>query len=486
MVRIASILNILGKIIAIFAATMLLPLALSLLLDDGAATAYDEAIAATLACGGGLWLATRKRSRRELKPRDGFLLVTLVWTALPIFAMLPLLLHVPELSITDAYFEAMSGLTASGGTVLSNLDSLPASLNLWRGLIVWLGGMGVIVLAVAILPMLGVGGAQLFKAETPGPIKDAKLTPRITETAKWLWVIYFGLSAACFLAMRLAGLGWIDAAMHTFTTMGLGGFSNRDGSIGHFDSVAVESVTVVFMLIAVLNFAMHFRALRSRSLMPYLRDPETRACLGVLAGSTVLVTIHLFVTGTYSDLGTAFRYATFNVVSVATTTGYATTDYSLWPVFAPIWMLFLCTFVSSSGSTGGGFKMIRALVLWQQTFRELRRLVHPRAVIHVKIGQQVIENNVIFAVLAFAMLFGSTIVIATLLLTISGADIITAFSAALACVTNMGPGLGEVGPASTYAVLTDFQTWVCTIAMLLGRLELFTMFVVMTPSFWRQ
>lgn len=486
MVRLATILNVLGKIIAIFSVAMIFPLAVSLLVDDGAASAYDEAILATAACGGLLWLSTRHSVGRELKSRDGFLLVTLVWATLPIFAMLPLMFFLPELSVTDAYFEAMSGLTASGATVLTNLDLLPHSLNLWRGLIVWIGGMGVIVLAVAILPMLGVGGAQLFKAETPGPLKDSKLTPRITETAKWLWMIYFGLSAACFACLRLAGLGWFDAAMHTFTTMGLGGFSSRDASIGHFDSILVESVIVLFMLVAVINFAMHFRVLRERSLLPYFRDPETRACLGVLAGSCVLVAVHLFLSGTYEDLGTAFRYATFNVVSVATTTGFATTDYSLWPVFAPIWMLFLCTFVSSSGSTGGGLKMIRALALWQQTFRELRRLVHPRAVLHVKIGRQVIENNVIFAVLAFAMLFGSTIVAATLLLAISGADVVTAFSAAVACVTNMGPGLGAVGPASTYAVLTDFQTWVCTFAMLLGRLELFTMFVVLTPSFWRQ
>jgi trk system potassium uptake protein len=486
MVRLVTIFNVLGKIIAIFAFTMLFPLAISLLFDDGAATAYDEAILGTALTGGLLWFFTRKQARRELKPRDGFLLVTLVWAALPIFAMLPLVFFLPDLSLTDAYFEAMSGLTASGATVLSNLDQLPDSLNLWRGLIVWIGGMGVIVLAVAILPMLGVGGAQLFKAETPGPLKDSKLTPRITETAKWLWLIYFGLSAVCFACMRLAGLGWVDAAMHTFTTMGLGGFSSRDASIGYFDSLAVECVVIVFMLIAAVNFAIHFRVLRERSPLPYLRDPETRACLGVMAVSCVLVAVHLFLTGTYEDLGTAFRYAVFNVVSVATTTGFATADYSLWPVFAPIWMLFLCTFVSSSGSTGGGLKMIRALALWQQTFRELRRLVHPRAVMHVKIGHQVIENNVIFSVLAFAMLFGSTIVIATLLLAISGADVITAFSAAVACVTNMGPGLGAVGPASTYAVLNDFQTWVCTFAMLLGRLELFTMFVVLTPSFWRQ
>jgi len=486
MVRLASVLNVLAKIIAIFAVTMVVPLALSLWLDDGAAGAYDEAIIATVATGGLLWFFTRKRGRRELQPRDGFLLVTLVWTTLPAFAMLPLYLHLPELSVTDAYFEAVSGLTASGATVLSGLDTMPPSLNLWRGLIVWLGGMGVIVLAVAILPMLGVGGAQLFKAETPGPIKDTKLTPRITETAKWLWVIYFVLSALCLLCLHWAGLGWVDALMHTFTTMGLGGFSNRDGSVGHFQSAEVEMVIIVFMLIAVVNFAMHFRAIRERSLRPYLRDPETRVCLGVLAFSCVLVSGHLYLTGTYATLAEAFRFGTFNVISIATTTGYATTDYSLWPVFAPIWMLFLATFVSSSGSTGGGLKMIRALVLWKQSFRELRRLVHPRAIIHVKLGRQIIENNVIFAVLAFAMLFGSTITVATLLLAISGADVITSFSAAVACVTNMGPGLGDVGPATTYAVLNDFQTWVCTFAMLLGRLELFTMFVVMTPSFWRQ
>jgi trk system potassium uptake protein TrkH len=351
---------------------------------------------------------------------------------------------------------------------------------------IWLGGMGVIVLAVAILPLLGVGGSQIFKAETPGPMKDTKLTPRIAETAKGLWLVYFALTGLCLLAYRWAGMTWVDALMHAFTTMGLGGFSTHDASFGYWNSPKIELVAIVFMMIAAVNFATHFLAWRRLSLGPYRRDPEASVYFFVLTGSVCGIALYLFLVGVYPDPWVALRYAAFNVVSVATTTGYSSTDYNAWPIFAPLWMLFLCSFVSCSGSTGSGMKMVRALILFKQIFRELLRIIHPRLQRPVKLSGLAIENRIVLAVLAYVFVYVSCIILATLLLTATGLDVLTAFSAAVASINNTGPGLGKVGPLSTYAVLGDFQIWVCSFLMLLGRLELMTLLVVMTPAFWRK
>jgi trk system potassium uptake protein TrkH len=482
--RYAPLAQTLGLIIMIFGVSLVIPAAISHVLGDGAETAYDETLLATFFCGALLWFAARGH-RGELQVRDGFLLVALAWTVLPAFATLPLLLQL-GLSFTDAYFETVSGLTTSGATVLSDLDKLPPSINVWRTQLVWMGGMGVMVLAVAILPLLGVGGAQIFKAETPGPMKDAKLTPRITHTAKGLWVVYFAMTFVCIVSFKVAGMTWLDALIHAFSTMGLGGFSSHDASFGFWDSPAIEAVTIVFMLAASLNFATHFVAVRRRSFAPYVRDPEAGMVLLAMLGSVLMIALYLWWTATYPSFWTALRFSAFNVVSIASTTGFANTDFALWPAFAPLWMLYLCCFATSSGSTGGGIKMIRALVLLKQSVREFTRIVHPRALVPLKIGGHAVENNLIFAVLAFMLVYGLTMVGLSLLLTATGLDFITAFSAVTACINNMGPGLGQVGPASTYAVLTDFQTWVCTVAMLLGRLELFTLLVVFTPAFWRK
>jgi trk system potassium uptake protein len=474
---------------------MLLPLAVAFWLDDAAQSAYQQAILITIFCGLVMSLATRWH-QRELQVRDGFLLVVLVWSVLPVFATLPLLFSLPDLSFTKAYFEAASGLTASGGTVLTGLDMLPPSINLWRTEMVWMGGMGLIVLAVAILPMLGVGGRQMFKAETPGPMKDTKLTPRIAETAKGLWLVYAGITLACASAYKLAGMTWLDAVMHAFTTIGLGGFSSHDASFGYWDSPLIESIAVVFMLIAGVNFATHFLVWRGKSLSPYRYDPEASLFISIILASCLLLTLYLWFMGVYPDLLTALRYASFNTVSVATTTGYSNTDYNLWPIFAPLWMLFLCCFCSSSGSTGGGVKMIRAQLLFKQVFREMIVIMHPQAVSPVKLGGSVVPNRIVFAVLAFLSIYIASIVSMTLVLTLSGLDVITAFSAVVAWINNPGPrlrqtspstpGLSQVGPATTFAGLTDFQIWVCSFAMLLGRLELFTLLIVFTPAFWRK
>jgi trk system potassium uptake protein TrkH len=479
------VLNVLGFVVMLFALTMLVPLLFALIGGDKALHAYDESFLVCLGLGGALWFFTR-RYRRELLPRDGFLLVSLVWTVLPGVATLPLLLHLPGLSFTDAYFETMSGLTTTGATVLSGIDQLPLSINVWRHLLIWLGGVGVLVLAVAILPLLGVGGSQIYKAETAGPLKESKLTPRIAETAKGLYVIYLAISLACFLCFRWAGMGWADAFMHMCSVMGLGGFSSHDDSIGFFDSPRIEMVGVVFMMIAGINFSMHFLAWRRRTLRVYWRDVECKAYVSVVLGTALFIALFLVWQGTYPDFLTALRYSLFNTVSIATTTGLASTDYNKWPILAPLMMLFLCCFSTCAGSTGGGIKMVRAIILLKQAMREFVRILHPRVVNPVRIGDLVLENQVIFAVLAFMLIYGATIVACTFLLLLTGIDSVTAFTAVIACINNTGPGLNEVGPATTYQGLNDFATWVCTAAMLLGRLELMSVLVLFTPAFWRK
>lgn len=484
MTRFAPVYRALGMIIMLFGLTMLAPLILSNIVDDGAQAAYDEAFALTMLCGAFLWYRYR-RCKRELTIRDGFLMVVLVWTVLPAFAAIPLMIQL-GISHTDAYFETMSGLTTTGSTVLSNIDQLPMSINLWRHQLVWVGGMGLIVLAIAILPLLGIGGRQMFKAETPGPMKDAKMTPRIAETAKGLYLVYLGVTIACMISLYLAGMNWFDAVCHTFSIMGLGGFSTHDASFGFFDSPTIEFVAIVFMLIAGMNFGTLFLAVSGRSLRPYLHDPEAGWFLGVTLLSIFVIAVYIWKDGAYPELDTAMRHVAFNLVSIATTTGLASVDYAQWPMFAPLWMLFLSSFVTSAGSTGGGIKMMRALLLYKQVYRELVRAMHPSAVYNIRIGGQVAPQPILFAVLSFAFMYMVSIVSLTLILSFTGLDIVTAFTAIVASVNNTGPGLGLVGPSTTYEVLGDFQTWVCTFGMLLGRLEIFTLLVVLTPAFWRK
>ena len=479
------LMHVLGMIIGVFGLSMLLPLAVSEWSGDAARHAYDEAVLITLGFGILLWLLGRYW-KRELKARDGILLVVLTWLLTPLFAALPLMLYLPEMGFTDAYFETMSGLTTTGATVLSGLDKLPASINIWRGQLHWLGGLGVIVLVVAVLPLLGVGGRQLYKAETPGPMKDDKLTPRMAETAKGLWKVYIQLTAILIGLYWWFGMTPSDALIHAFSVMGLGGFSSHDASFGFFHSLPLEIITEIFALLAGLSFSMHFMALRGRTLMPYRQDPEIRWFFAYVLGSCLLLGILLWAQGIYPDFPSALRDATFNVISMATTLGLATADFGAWPYFAGLWLLFLCSFSTSAGSTGGGIKMLRAVLLYKQIYRELTHLIHPHAQIPIRLSESVVPNKVIYAVLVFFFMYVSSIVSLSFLLSFSGLDVLTAFSAIVACINNTGPGLGQVGPSTTYAGLTDFQTWVCTFAMLLGRLELFTLLVVLTPAFWRK
>ena len=480
-----AVLNVLGSMLMLFSVTYLMPIVTSLIYGDGMLVDFIYAGTGCLLVGASIVALTRKH-KRELRSRDGFLLVTLGWVLMSAIATVPLLLGLPGLTFTDAFFETMSGLSTTGATVLTGLDTMAPSLNLWRHALIWYGGMGIIVLVVAILPLLGVGGMQLYKAETPGPVKDEKLTPRITQTARALWFVYFLITMACIGSLRLAGMGWFDAVCHAFAAMGLGGFSTHDASVGYFDSPAIEFVLIVFMLIAAMNFARHFIAWQQKSLRTYATDVEAKAMLMIIGIATFGVAFYIWLHGVYPSYLTALRHTAFNLVSIATDCGFVSQDYGSWPMFAPMIILMLSCYCANTGSTGGGIKMFRTLVLFRQAVRELFLLVHPQAVTPVKIGGQVVANKIVFAVLAFVVLYFGTVVTLTFMLLASGLDFVSSFSAIIACINNAGPGLGVVGPSSNFQGLTDFQTWVCSLAMLLGRLEIFSFLVLLTPAYWRR
>ena len=482
------VLRVLGMLLLLFALSMLVPWATSYYQRDGVTLVWPMAMGLTALLGVALWWGLFP-FKQDLQPRHGVILVTVAWVSLPLCGALPIwgvmFVQGAPISVTHAYFEAVSGLTTTGATVLSGLDALPVSLNMWRTFLQWMGGMGILILAVALLPLLGVGGSQLFRAEAAGPIKDTKLTPRMAGTAKGLWGVYSLFSIACAVAFWLGGMVPLDAVMHMFATVSLGGLSPHDASFGFFQSPLLEGIALIFMLLASCNFALYFIALRKGNWRTLWNDPEMRATIGVLLGGGVLVALLLWAKGVYGPLE-ALRYGMFQVVSVATTTGFATTDYLTWPVFAPVLMLFLSGVATSAGSTGGGIKMMRMLILFQQARREMTRLVHPRAVQPVVVGGKVIEHPMIFSVLAFMLVYGATIIVLSMVLLLTDLDPVTAFSAVVASVHCTGPGLGALGPASNYAVLTDFQIWVCTLGMLLGRLEILSFMALLTPAFWRR
>lgn len=479
-----AIQRILGLLLMIFSVTMLPPVAVSFIYKDGAATPFIDAFLLVLVVGFLCWLPVRKR-RRELRLRDGFLVVVLFWLVLGLVGAVPLYLaELPELSLTDAVFESISGLTTTGATVITGLDYLPKSILFYRQELQWLGGMGIIVLAVAVLPMLGIGGMQLYRAETPGPMKDSKLTPRITETAKALWYIYLGLTVACGLSYWFVGMEPFDAIAHSFSTVAIGGFSTHDMSMGHFESAAVESVAVIFMLLAGMNFALHFTAWRYASLRPYTQDSEVRTYLTVMLLTAVVAVSYLYVTRTFMDWGSALHHGIFQVVSIATTTGFTTAEYHNWPGFLPVLLLFTSFIGGCAGSTGGGMKVIRFLLLLKQGAREIARLIHPNAQIPVKIGRKPLSDRVVDSVWGFFASYVAAFSAMLLVLMATGLDQVTAFSAVAACMNNLGPGLGEVG--LHYGNLNATAKWVLCFAMLLGRLEIFTLLVLLSPGFWRR
>jgi trk system potassium uptake protein TrkH len=480
-----AVAHVLGLMMAFFGLLYLLPIAWSLTVQDGQVIDFVAAALINAFIGLAVAAATR-RFHRELKPRDGFLLVSLSWTLMSASAAIPFMIAIPGLSFIDAYFEAVSGLTTTGSTVLNHLDDLPQSVNLWRHTLHWIGGIGIIVLAVAVLPLLGVGGMQMYKAETPGPVKDEKLTPRITETAKALWFTYLAITGVSIVALRVAGMSWFDAICHGFSAIALGGFSTHDRSVGYFDSTAIELVLTAIMIVGAINFSRHFLAFRNLTLKPYRSDSEGKAVLIVLGSSVALVTMLLWLDGTYPGFAQAFRHSLFNVVSIATTTGFVTENYENWPAFIPVWILFLSCITCSTGSTGGGIKMFRTLLLVRQARRELKLLVHPSAIIPIRIGGVAIPDRVAYSVLAFIFLYFGTILLLTFAMLATGLDLVTAFSAVVASVNNLGPGMGEVGPAVNFEPLSHIQTGICTLAMIIGRLEIFSVLVLFTATFWRK
>lgn len=481
-----GVLNIFGSLLTWFALYFLLPIVTALLYGEIAPLRGFVIGAAVSAVGGVLLRLATRRFRYDLKPRDAYLLVSLSWLTITAVAALPLLIDLPSLSFTRAYFESMSGLSTTGATTLVGLDQLPHSINLWRHALSWLGGMGIIVLAVAILPLLGVGGMQLYRAGAPGTVKDAKLAPRITETARTLGAVYAGLTAACALALWAAGMPLFDAICHAFSTLALGGFSTHDANIAYFHSPMIEFVLMLFMLVAAMNFATHFIALRKGDFNAYKRDPEVRWMLVLIIGSCIAITAFLDARHVYADHIAALRYAAFSVISLGTDSGFISTDYGRWPIFAPLWMLFLSSLCACTGSTGGGIKMFRSLILFKQSLREMFTLVHPQAVTPLKIAGQTVPNGVVYSVLAFIFLYFITMAVLIFALLISGLDFISSLSAVVACINNVGPGLGSVGPAGTYGGLSTFQSWVCIAGMFLGRVEIITFAVLFTPTFWRK
>lgn len=505
------VLRILGQLLALFSLTMLPPAAISLIYADGAWPHFLGALAIILAVGLALYLPL-KHHRAELRIRDGFLVVTLFWFGLGIASATPLLLvDIPIMSVTDAVFEAVSGLTTTGATVLVGLDTLPHSVLWYRQQLQWLGGAGIIVLAVAILPMLGVGGMQLYRAETPGPMKDTKLTPRIKETAKALWLVYVTLTVLCAISYYFAGMNWFDAIGHSFTTLATGGFSTHDASLAYFNSPLIEWLAVLFMFLGGVNFSLHFiawrritpdlhfdfsgRMLRLRwprrrrvepleAIVGYFQDPEFRAFAGLQAFLIFGIAAFLMFAGTYQDFGSAVTKAALQAMSFGTNTGYATADFAAWPGALPVLLILASIVGGCAGSTAGGMKVLRWLLIFKQGLREMARLLHPSAEIPVRLGERGVSTQIAEGVWGFFAIYVVVYAFLMSLLMFTGLDQVTAFSAVAATVNNLGPGLGEV--SSTFGTVPDAAKWIGVIAMVMGRLEIFTLLILLTPEFWRR
>ncbi len=475
-------LRILGMLLMLFSSTLLVPMGVALLDDDHTISSFASALALTFSAGLLSWLPVQ-HVRHELRIRDGFLVTSLFWTVLGLAGSLPFMLTAGlELSAMDAIFESISGLTTTGATVITGLDTLPRSILIYRQLLQWLGGIGIIVIAVAVLPMLGIGGMQLYRAEIPGPTKDRKLTPRIAETAKALFFVYLGLTAVCALAFWAAGMTGFDAVAHAFSTVAIGGFSTHDASMGYFQSNTILLICSLFMVISAMNFGLHFLSWRRRSLAGYRQDSESRFFLGVLLIGVAVTCSYLILTDTLS-LSDSLVHGLFQTISITTTTGFATQDFATWPTFLPVMLIMFSFMGGCVGSTAGGIKAVRLMLIAKQGVRELKQLVHPKAIIPLKIGKHRVEASVVSAVWSFFAVYMFVFVTVMLALLGTGMDFLTAFSAVAASINNLGPGLGDV--AANYASITPVAKGLLCLAMLLGRLEIFTLLVLFTPMFWR-
>jgi len=425
----------------------------------------------------------RRMGDQVLSTRDGFLFVTLSWICASLLGALPFFLSGSIPSFTDAFFETISGFTTTGASILTNIEGQPKSMLFWRSLTHWLGGMGIVVLTVAILPLLGIGGLQLIKAEAPGPTVD-KITPRITETAKILWFIYLGFTVSETILLMFGGMNLFDALTHTFGTLATGGFSTKNTSVGHYNSAYIEGIITFFMVMAGVNFILHYRLLTGKPKLAF-RDTEFKAYISIFIVATVMLTFSLYG-DFYQSIGESLRYASFQVATMLTTTGFATTDFEKWPYFSQI-ILFMLMFVGgSSGSTGGGIKVIRLVTLFKQAINEMKFLLHPRGVFTLRINGTAVRKNIVYAISGFFFLYIIMLLIVTFVVAWSGYDILTSFTTALATVGNIGPGFGMIGPAENYAFFPPYVKWVLCFAMLVGRLELYTVLILFTPRFWRR
>lgn len=477
-----AVISILGLLITFVGAAMLCAIPFSLYYSDGSAIPILISSLISILVGVPIWVLYKKETA-DLKVRDGFAIVTFGWLVMSFFGALPFLISDQIPNVTDAFFETVSGFTTTGASILTNIEALPHGLLFWRSMIQWIGGMGIIVLSLAILPVLGVGGMQLFKAEAPGPTID-KLKPRIGETAKVLWQVYVLFSALETLLLIIGGMTLFDALNHTFTTMATGGFSTKNASIAHYNSFYIDVVITIFMFIAGTNFALHFRVLRGDA-KSLFKNTEFLFYLGLTIFSIIIISALLLLRGNYSTIIESIRYGAFQTVSILTTTGFASADYELWPV-ATQFILFLLMFIGGcAGSTAGGIKNMRIVILLRNGAVEMRKLIHPKAVVPVRFNEKIVPQEIISNILAFFVLFISTFVGATVIMTALGLDIVTAMGSVIASLSNIGPGLGNVGPTDNYSHIPVVGKWVLSFCMIIGRLELFTVLVIFTRVYWK-
>ena len=480
------VLHIIGALVACIGMTMIFPILWGLYYSDGTASPMAISMAITIASGVLLFFAFRDpvASKSAMTHREGMAIVALGWFAAGVFGGLPFYLGGTFETVVDCVFESLSGFSTTGSSVLTDIEAVPRGILFWRSLTHWLGGMGIIVLSLAILPFLGVGGMQLYKAEVPGPVPD-KLKPRIKDTAMTLWKVYVLFSVIETVLLMFGGMDFFDALCHTFGTMATGGFSTKNTSVAAFNSGYIDYVITVFMLIAGVNFTLHYLLLKWRPSVMF-KDPEFRVFAGMVLAFIAILTTAVYLGGNYDTLSDSVRYTSFQVAAILTTTGFATADYELWPGITQAILLF-CMFVGGcAGSTGGGMKVMRIMLLIKHSYKELFRLIHPRSVNHVKMGKTVVPDDVISGVWGFFILWIGLFVLAAFIVAGTGVDVVTSFAASLACIGNIGPGIGGVGPTENFAWLPDTAKWVLTFCMVLGRLEIYTVIILFVPEFWRK
>jgi trk system potassium uptake protein TrkH len=481
MINYKAVLNILFALLIFLCASLIIPALIALFYDDGDFWSFVITINGTLLVGIPGYFMTRHNTELHLK--EGFLIVSSGWILFALIGALPFKISGFIPSYTDAFFETMSGFTTTGASILNNIEALPHGLLFWRSFTHWLGGMGIILLSLAILPLLGIGGMQLFKAEVPGPTPD-KLTPRIKHTAELLWGVYVFISLVEAVLLKIAGMDWFDAFCHTFGTMATGGFSTKNASIGHYNSALIDYIIVIFMIIAGMNFTLHYRALRGKPLL-YFKDREAIFFLIVIFIAIIFICIDVFPS-TYNNFSEGIQKSTFQVVSIITTTGYGTADYEQWRFSSHVILFILMFMGGCAGSTGGGMKIIRSLILIKFGLNEIKRLIHPQAVLPVRVGNMAISREIVTNVAGFFLLYITLFVVGIIVMSGLGLNFETSFGSVAATINNIGPGLGDVGPTDNYSQIPVFGKWFLSFLMLAGRLEVFTVLILFTPSFWRK